>query len=64
MGAGLLLSFMYVGRFVEMLVNPLGSVNENTKTTASASSLHTYNTFYEHKIKKQINKTEKLYRKP
>lgn len=40
-GAGLLLSFMYVGKFVEIFDNPLGSENENTNTIASASSLHT-----------------------
>ena len=42
-GAGLLLSFMYIGRFVEIVLNPLGSVKENTNTMASASSLHTLN---------------------
>jgi len=42
-GAGLLLSFMYIGRFVEIVLNPLGSAKENTNTIASASSLHTLN---------------------
>lgn len=53
-GAGLLLSFMYIGRFVEIVLNPLGSVKENTNTMASASSLHTLSISEVFKIKINI----------